>query len=68
MQLLTGHNNLVQGARVIDMPLCVETEMSDVGHVLVAILLDLHLLDCVRPRVEVYLTALVVEGKVADFD
>ncbi len=53
---------------MIHMPLGVEAQMSDVRLVLVAVLLDGHLLYCVRPRVEVDLAALVVERKVAHLD
>lgn len=42
--------------------------MSHVGDVLIAELLNFHLIDRVRPRVEVDLAALCVERKVGDFD
>lgn len=38
--------------------------MSDVGNVLVTELLNFHLIDGVRPRVEIDLAALCVERKV----
>ncbi len=42
--------------------------MSEISHILVTELLNLHLLDRVRPRVKVDLAALLVERKVGHFD
>ena len=59
---------LVEGTCTIDLPLAVRGEMRDVCSGLVAELWDGHLLDGVRPRVEVDLAALFVERKVGHVD
>ena len=42
--------------------------MRKIGDILVAILLNLHLIDSMRPRIEVNLATLCIERKVRDFD
>ena len=66
--VLACDDSFIQSACSKHVPLRVITEMSGVRDVLVFELADEHLLDSVRPRVEINLTTLCIERKVGYLD